>query len=93
MVQWVILLPAKPDNLSLVPGTHMVEGNDQFPEIHSLSLSCLFLSLTHTHTHTHTTLYMYKDLSFSSGISIELTPAFLAPVHGRSGVASLFATR
>lgn len=29
MIQWVKVLAAKPDNLSLIPGAHLMEGKNQ----------------------------------------------------------------
>ena len=32
MAQWVEALLIKPDNLSSIPGTHLVEGENQLPQ-------------------------------------------------------------
>lgn len=43
MAQWIKVLAAKPDHLSLVTGTHMVKGKNQLQKVH-----------THAHRRLHT---------------------------------------
>lgn len=52
MAQKIKLLAAQLDGLSLMPGTHMVEGENQVEQTH------IFLSLyTHALIHPHTLIY------------------------------------
>ena len=57
---WVVALVAKPDDLSSIPGIHMVECQNQLFPSYPLTYLCI-LHIGHTdrqtHTHKHTQLY------------------------------------
>lgn len=52
MVQQVRVLVTKPDNLSLNPGSHMAEGENQLPTLFSDLHKCTLVQ-EHTHTYPH----------------------------------------
>ena len=56
MAQWMRVLTTKPGNLSSIPRTHMVEGENRLLQVVLWSSHTYRskLTITHTHTHTHT---------------------------------------
>lgn len=50
MALWVKAFAMKPDNLSLIPKVHMLEGQIVLgpPHVH-----CAYMYNLHTHTHAH----------------------------------------
>lgn len=50
MAPWIKALATKPDNSSLIPGTHKVEERTDF---YKLSSDLHMYIMLHTHTHTH----------------------------------------
>jgi hypothetical protein len=69
----------KPDDMSLIPGTHMVNGRTSSGRLLSdfhMHGMCVHVHIhtlhTHTHTHTHTHLINYKfavRLEYDGGFS------------------------
>ena len=66
MPQYVELLAVKPGGLSSIPGTDMVEGGDQLPQVshvnHGMCIAHAHVRActpVHTHTHTHLFIYIY----------------------------------
>lgn len=53
MAQWVKALDAKPDDLSSVPGIHIIEGENQLLEV------VLWLPHVYCGMHTPTYIHMY----------------------------------
>lgn len=53
MFQGVKVLQAKPGDLSLIPKSHMVEGENQPLQVVLRPSSCALVCMTHTHAHTH----------------------------------------
>lgn len=51
MVHWVKALSTQSDDLSLVPGTHIEEGENQLHKLSALNSTCLYI---HLHTHSMT---------------------------------------
>lgn len=59
-------LAAKPSDLSLIPGTHVAEGEDA----HVLSSDCLksTLACEHLHTYTHVQMNKLKIVPFEASL-------------------------
>lgn len=80
MAQLLKVLAAKPDDLSLIPGTHMVEGKNQRPQV------VLWPPQVHCGTHTsihnaHTKQIVYskkEDVYFSKRFRISTTEFYQA---------------
>jgi hypothetical protein len=54
MAQWINVLAAKLDNLSLYPRTHFVEKTQLSVVLWSLYAHCVYLPTTYTNAHAHT---------------------------------------
>jgi hypothetical protein len=53
MAQQIKALVAKPDDLSLITGTHKKEEENWLPQSFPLHTCSMAHACTHTHTHTH----------------------------------------
>jgi hypothetical protein len=62
MAQQLIVLASKPDHLSLIPGTSVVEREIQLPEVVHFSCLYIFIMIHYPQTCMHMCIYRTNKL-------------------------------